>query len=135
MANTFTFELVSPEKLLLSVDAEAVSVPGADGDFTVLANIAPTMANVQPGVVEVTDAKGDKTNYFVNGGLIDCAPNAITLLAEFAAEASEVDDTFFETQKSLAQEKLEGAKASGDEARITAASALVSRIEHLQSVN
>ena len=48
MAGTFKFELVSPERILLSVDAEQVVVPGADGDFAVLPGHAPSSPSCAP---------------------------------------------------------------------------------------
>ena len=58
MANAFNFELVSPERLLLSEQVTSVVVPGSDGYFTVMANHAPLMSTIRPGVVEVTLADG-----------------------------------------------------------------------------
>ena len=54
---SFKFELVSPERLLVSQDVTAVVVPGTDGEMTVMANHAPVMTTVQPGVVTVTAAE------------------------------------------------------------------------------
>jgi len=135
MAKSFTFELVSPEKLLLSVEAEAVGVPGADGDFTVMANKAPTMANVQAGFMDITKADGSSESFYVGGGLIECGTNTVTMLAEFASSKDDLNAEFFAAQKQLAEEKLEGAKETGDEGKITAAATVVSRIEHLASVS
>ena len=56
MADKFPFELVSPERLLLSVDAEMVTVPGAEGDFGVLAGHAPLISSLRPGVIEMDGA-------------------------------------------------------------------------------
>ena len=53
MAGTFKFELVSPERMLLSVDAEQAMVPGVDGDFTVFSGHAPLISTLRPGVLEV----------------------------------------------------------------------------------
>jgi len=50
---TFKFELVSPERLLVSGDAQSVVVPGADGDFMVLSNHAPVVSTLRPGVIDV----------------------------------------------------------------------------------
>ena len=55
---TFKFELVSPERVLMSEDVEQVVVPGADGDFAVLAGHAPFVSTLRPGVLDVTAAAG-----------------------------------------------------------------------------
>ena len=49
----FSFELVSPEKLLFSGEVDAVVVPGAEGEFTVLKNHAPFLTTLKPGVIEI----------------------------------------------------------------------------------
>ena len=51
MADGFKFELVSPEKLLVSGDAEIVAVPGSEGDMGVMANHAPVMTSLRSGMV------------------------------------------------------------------------------------
>ena len=55
---TFHFELVSPEKLLFSGEVDQVDVPGAEGDFGVLAGHAPTVAMLRPGIMTVHVADG-----------------------------------------------------------------------------
>ena len=63
MADTFTFELVSPEKLLLSGDAEIVTVPGVEGDMGVLANHAPVMTSLRPGLIELKLGDGTESSF------------------------------------------------------------------------
>ena len=53
MAEAFKFELVSPERLLVSEQVESVVIPGAEGEMTVMANHAPVMTTIKPGVVTV----------------------------------------------------------------------------------
>ncbi len=55
---TFHFELVSPDKLMFSGEAESVLVPGSEGDFVVLKDHAPVMAALRPGVIAIEDAAG-----------------------------------------------------------------------------
>ena len=59
MAEPFQFELVSPERLLVSEKVEWVIIPGVEGEMTVLANHAPVMTSVKPGVVTVKPADGE----------------------------------------------------------------------------
>ncbi|MEM8539512.1 MAG: F0F1 ATP synthase subunit epsilon, partial [Pseudomonadota bacterium] len=70
MADAFTFELVSPERLLLSEEVTEVVVPGTDGYFTVMANHAPTMSTLQPGVATVKTSAGKQEEYVIFGGFI-----------------------------------------------------------------
>jgi F-type H+-transporting ATPase subunit epsilon len=89
MADTFTFELVSPERLLLSEPAAAVVVPGSEGEFTMLAGHAPFLTTLRPGVLTVTDAAGKHSRYFIRGGLADAGPSGLTVLADKAVPAAE----------------------------------------------
>ena len=66
MAQTFTFELVSPEKVLLAGEAEQVLLPGSEGDMTVLPGHAPLISTLRPGVVDVV-LGGSKARVFVHG--------------------------------------------------------------------
>ena len=67
MAEKLHFELVSPERLLMSADADMVTVPGAEGVFGVMAGHAPFMTTVAPGVIDVQDGR-EETRLFVRGG-------------------------------------------------------------------
>lgn len=85
---SFKFELVSPERLLLSTEADQVDLPGSEGDFGVLAGHAPFLTTLRPGVVTVTSA-GTATRYFVRGGFADVNPAGLTVLAERAIPVAE----------------------------------------------
>ncbi|MBK8456399.1 MAG: F0F1 ATP synthase subunit epsilon [Phyllobacteriaceae bacterium] len=91
MAQTFKFELVSPERLLVSAEVEAVMAPASEGDMTVMANHAPVMTAVRPGVVTVKTAAGGQERYVVFGGFADITPTAFTLLAEQATPVADID--------------------------------------------
>ena len=89
MADNFNFELVSPERLLVSGSVSEVVIPATEGEMTVMANHAPTMTTIKPGVVTVKAADGKKDRYVVFGGFADIIPTGCTLLAESAVH---VDD-------------------------------------------
>lgn len=82
MADKLSFDLVSPEEVLVSAECDMVVLPGAEGDFGVLALHAPTVALLRPGVVEVY--QGDKVDqrFFVAGGFAEVNPQGCILLAE-----------------------------------------------------
>ncbi|MEP3629330.1 MAG: F0F1 ATP synthase subunit epsilon [Hyphomicrobiales bacterium] len=107
MADAFTFELVSPEKLIFSGDATEVMVPGSEGYFTVMTNHAPFMSTVKPGIVEAKLADGAEMKIFVKGGLADVSPNGFTLLAEQAVEVAAMDKAMMDDQISAAEADLE----------------------------
>lgn len=131
MANGFTFELVSPEKLLLSGEAEIVSIPGSEGDMGVLANHAPVMTSLRPGLVTAKMADGGEQIFFVRGGFADITPSALTVLAEFALPQSEMTNEVIEEQKRIAQEEYDAHHAAGDEEKKANAQSYLDQLNHM----
>lgn len=86
MAQKLKFDLVSPERLVLSAEVDEVQVPGAEGDFGVLPNHSPVMAMLRPGVLTVQN-DGTVQNYELDGGFVDVTPEGVTVLAETISEA------------------------------------------------
>ena len=109
MADLLKFELVSPERLLSSGEVQQVVVPGTEGDFTVLANHAPVLSTLKPGVVTVTDEGGSEERIFVRGGFAEVNPAGLTILAEEAIAMSEL------SAEDLAQ-KIQDAREDVDDA-------------------
>ncbi len=89
MAN-FHFELVSPEKLVFSGDVEQVDVPGAEGDFGVLAGHAPFVTTLRPGILTVHSAGGAQ-KIVVLGGFAEVSAEGLTVLADVAEAVEDVD--------------------------------------------
>lgn len=81
MAGTFKFELVSPERVLLSEDASEVIVPGMDGQFTVMVGHAPVISTLRPGTLVVKLATGER-HVFVRGGIAEVEPDGLIILAQ-----------------------------------------------------
>lgn len=91
MAEPYKFELVSPERLLVSEEVEWVVVPGTEGEMTVMAQHAPTMTVVKPGVVRLRSTSGEEERFVVFGGFADILPETCTLLAESAVRIGELN--------------------------------------------
>lgn len=109
MAEPFQFELVSPERLLMSEPVEQVVVPGSEGYFTVLKGHAPFMSTLRPGVVDVIN--GNSTlRIFVRGGFADVNPAGLIILAEQAIPLDEVDPAMLTQQVQNAEEDVADAK-------------------------
>jgi F-type H+-transporting ATPase subunit epsilon len=87
---TFHFELVAPDKLLFSGEVDQVDVPGAEGDFGVLAGHAPFVTTVRPGILTLHRAEGE-LKVVVNGGFAEVNPDGLTVLADMAAPVDEFD--------------------------------------------
>ncbi|PUB17536.1 F0F1 ATP synthase subunit epsilon [Yoonia sediminilitoris] len=93
MAN-LQFDLVSPERRLASVEASEVQIPGADGDMTAMANHAPTITTLRPGVLRVVH--GSETDeYVVSGGFAEITATGVSVLAEQALPKGEVTQEVF----------------------------------------
>lgn len=89
MANKLHFNLVSPERQIMSADVDQVDAPGTEGIFGVLPNHAPRMATLGPGVVRVVNG-GEVTRIFVGGGFAEITPAGLTILAEEAIPVKEL---------------------------------------------
>ena len=115
---TFSFELVSPERVLFSGDVTEVVVPASEGEITVLANHAPFMSALRAGIVTVDNAK----RLFVRGGFADISAGGLTLLAEQAIPVEEINVEKLASDIKNAEEDLRDAKT--DEAKAKASAAL-----------
>ena len=89
---TFQFDLVSPEKLLISGQVTQVDVPGSEGDFGVLAGHAPMVTTLRPGILVVYRDDGE-LRVVVNGGFAEVSPTGLTVLADMAVPRDEFDPT------------------------------------------
>ena len=91
MSDMIEFELVSPERLLVSESVEMVVVPGTEGDFGVLGGHAPTVSSVRAGVVAVYENGTVTARFFVAGGFAEVTPERCTVLADDAVPMGEID--------------------------------------------
>lgn len=114
MADSFNFELVSPERLLLSATVTEVVIPGTDGEMTVMAHHAPTMTTIKPGVVTVQTSEGQADRFVVFGGFADILPDGCTLLAESAVSVADIDRDDLAQRLQDAQEDLADATSDSD---------------------
>jgi F-type H+-transporting ATPase subunit epsilon len=125
MADTIEFELVSPERLLLSRAVEMVVVPGSEGDFGVLPQHAPLISTVRPGIIEVYEDGKVTERIFVAGGFAEVNPERCTVLAEVAMPVSEIDRAQVEAELKDLADDLAAAKSDEDrediQAKITVA--------------
>jgi len=104
------FELVAPEKLLLSEPVEMVVVPGEEGDFGVLHQHAPLISGVRPGVIKVHNGGKVTEQIFVSGGFAEVTPARCTVLAEQAVPVADIDRAAAEPQLRDARDDLADAK-------------------------
>jgi len=128
MSTSFRFELVSPERLLVSGDVEQVLVPGAEGDMTVLAHHAPLLTTLRPGLLDIGLPGGEHQRFFIRGGFAEIGPSGLTILAETAIDLVELDAGRFAQAVKDAEEDV--ADATEDAARDRAKT----KLDHLRQV-
>jgi F-type H+-transporting ATPase subunit epsilon len=85
------FDLVSPEKLLFTGDVRQVDLPGAEGDFGVLAGHAPLIAHLRPGVLVIHGEAAEELRIVIHGGFAEVTAAGLTVLADAAVPAEEFD--------------------------------------------
>ena len=133
MANKINFELVSPQRLLLSEAVDMVVVPGTEGDFGVMAEHAPLISTVRPGTITVYQGNEVSERIFVAGGFAEVTAERCTVLAEEAEPLGDIDRAAVESQLRDLRDDL-GAAATDEErqaveSRIAVAEAKIDALE------
>ena len=127
MAETMQFDLVSPARLLASMQVTQVQIPGADGDLTAMPDHAPLITTLRPGMLRVSGPQGEAT-YVVTGGFAEITGEGTSVLAEKAMPVSEATAADFDTLIGLATEAVAKAPADAKDA----ADKLVSDLQALR---
>lgn len=122
MTDRIDFELVSPERLLVSEPVEMVVVPGAEGDFGALAGHSAMVSSLRPGVLAVFENGSVTSRMFVSGGFAEVTPECCTVLADEAVPLDELDREAVE--KSVPDLKDDLAAARDESERAAAEKAL-----------
>ena len=129
MAGTFKFELVTPERMVLSEEASQVVVPGVGGAFAVLPGHAPVISALRPGVVDATLGDARHVRVFVKGGFAEVEADRLTVLAERALDVESMDASVVSRELQTAEADL---AAAGDDAARLAASSAIEQLKTLQ---
>jgi len=109
MADTVQFDLVSPERSVASLEVTQVQIPGADGDMTAMANHAPTITTLRPGLLSI-DGPAGATSFVVTGGFAQIGADGITVLAERAIPREEVTQAHMDEMVTAARQAHAQAK-------------------------
>ncbi|HVZ69932.1 MAG TPA: F0F1 ATP synthase subunit epsilon [Rhizomicrobium sp.] len=120
MADRISFDLVSPERLLLSEDAEMITLPAAEGDLGVLAGHEPLITTLRPGAIDVKGGARGEERFFVMGGFADINPDKLTVLAEEAFSLAEVQMSEVDERIADTKEDILAAKSEQERARLVA---------------
>jgi F-type H+-transporting ATPase subunit epsilon len=127
MAN-FHFELVSPEKLLFAGEVEQVDVPGAEGDFGVLAAHAPMVTTLRPGILTVHTAGGAQ-KIVVLGGFAEVSPQGLTVLADVAEDVDKINRTLITERIGELESRIAKTEPSSELDK------LIRRLDHYKDVD
>jgi F-type H+-transporting ATPase subunit epsilon len=129
MVDKISFDIVSPERLLISDEADMVTVPGSEGDFGVLAGHMPLISTLRPGVIDIQGgvASGN-SRFFVLGGFAEVNPTKLTILAEEATPMASIDTSALEQRIRNTEEDLGFAKTDADRARVA------EQLDHLRQL-
>lgn len=125
------FELVSPERQLMSGEVTSVVVPGTEGNFTVLAMHAPALSTLRPGVLDITGTDGKETRIFVRGGFAEVNPKGLIVLAEQAIPLDELSAEDLAREVKNAEEDVADAR---DDAKRQRAQERLDHLRQLQAV-
>ena len=133
MADTMQFDLVSPERNLVSVPVREVRLPGAEGDLTAMPGHAPAIVNLRPGLVTVVAADGTSTEVAVTGGFAEINNDSVSLLAERGHPRAEMTQEVFNEMMAQAHRRVKQAqeRSSTGEDIVTAAVKLLADMEAL----
>jgi F-type H+-transporting ATPase subunit epsilon len=125
---TLQFELVSPEKLLFSGEVEQVDVPGAEGDFGVLAGHAPMVTTLRPGILTVI-AGGKAEKIVVLGGFAEVSDKGLTVLADIADDVAAFDRGVLANKISEMEQQIANTEPGN------ALDKLIARLDHYKQVD
>ena len=126
LPTSLRLEFVTPERAIAHEDVDEVVMPGSEGDFGVLPGHAPLLATLRTGLMWYR--KGAQTTYaFVAGGFAEVVPDRVSVLAQVAERAEDIDEQRAEAAKRRAEEQLSGPTVSEmdfERARIAALRAM-----------
>ena len=134
MADTMQFDLVSPERSLISVPVREVRLPGSDGDLTAMPGHAQTIVTLRPGLVTVIAADGSQDEFAVTGGFVEITPDSVSLLAERGHSRDEFTQEVFNevlVDATLKKRSAEKRREQVGEDFVTAAVKLLADMEAL----
>jgi F-type H+-transporting ATPase subunit epsilon len=136
MAGTIHVDIVSPEGQMFSGDASMVFAPGSEGEIGIAPRHAPLLTTLTAGVVRVQVEGQEEQSFYVGGGALEVQPHAVSVLADTAARARDLDEAAAQAAKARAEEAVRGHTDKMDiaeaQAELARAMAQLKAIEHLR---
>ncbi|GGX83429.1 ATP synthase epsilon chain [Litchfieldella qijiaojingensis] len=132
MAKSFKCEIVSAEASIFSGEVEQVIAAGVMGDLGILPGHAPLLTELHPGPVRVIHDGGQEENYYVTGGFLEVQPDLVSVLADTAVRAADLDEAAAEEARQHALKEMNDASAEIDYGR--AAAELAEAVAQLRTI-
>jgi F-type H+-transporting ATPase subunit epsilon len=132
MAGNIRLEVVTPERSVVSEDAQIVMAPGSLGEFGVLVGHTPFLTTLKVGAIKYTDASGKERFVFVSGGFVEALPDRVTVLAESAERRRDIDSARAKSSLDRAQKRLSDQRPDVDYDFTRARAALERAIHRLR---
>ena len=127
MAENIKLEVVTPEKAVVSEDAQIVMAPGTEGEFGVLSGHTPFLTSLNLGTIHYKNSEGKEAFVFVSAGFAEALPDRVTVLAESAERRRDIDMDRAKAARQRAEERL---AAAGTDIAMERASAALARSLH-----
>ena len=121
MADNIRLEIVTPEKRVVSENAQIVMAPGSEGEFGVLDGHTPFLTSLKVGMARFKDDTGKECGVFINGGFAEALGDRVTILAESAERRRDIDANRAKAAFARAEDRLSGSRADVDDIRAKAA--------------
>ncbi|MCK5098881.1 MAG: F0F1 ATP synthase subunit epsilon [Desulfobacteraceae bacterium] len=121
MAEKLFLEVVTPQKAVVSEEAQIVVAPGSEGEFGVLKNHTTFLTSLKVGCLRYKDASGKEKYVFINQGFAEVLPDKVTILAESAERRKNIDTDRCQQAKERAEKRLADKSVDIDSVRAEAA--------------
>jgi F-type H+-transporting ATPase subunit epsilon len=132
MAERVQFELVTPERLIVSTEVEMVVVPGTEGNFGVLPGHAPLISTIRPGTIDIYEGRTIIERIFVVSGIAEVTPERCTVLADEAMEPAALDRAQLDAELQTLDGNLPSLREQVARAAGTERERLVAELRHLE---
>lgn len=119
MANTMQVDIVSAEEEIFSGEAEMLVVSAQMGDVGIAPGHAPFISGIKPGEITLI-AEGEKQHFYVSGGMIEAQPHVVTVLADTAIRAKDLDENEAQQARERAEELVKEKTGTADYAAAAA---------------
>jgi len=122
---TLQVDVVSAEEAIFAGEAKFVVLPGESGELGILPGHTPLISRIRPGTLKIVRPDNAEENIFVAGGILEVQPGSVTVLADTAIRAADLDEARAVAAREKAEEALRNAKDKADIAVVEAELAML----------